>query len=152
MVGLGCMRVLWCCAFEGGIMWGDIHLFPYYSTTLTSYPLFSPVHMYIPQLSSPPPMLFPRVSIFHIHKSITSMSNSQWLLAPQPHVHLSHIGWALDGLGHIHTILWHPPRVTLMPIFGRLGTRRLGTGSFSITFVVWPSQGSLERSLWISLG
>jgi hypothetical protein len=45
-----------------------------------------------------------------------------------------------------------PPGVTLMPIFGRLGTRRLGTGSLSISFVVWPSQGSLECSLWISLG
>jgi hypothetical protein len=28
-----------------------------------------------------------------------------------------------------------PPRVTLMPIFGRLGTRRLGTVTFSILSV-----------------
>jgi hypothetical protein len=37
-------------------------------------------------------------------------------------------------------------------IFGRLGTRRLDTVISTILSVVWPSQESLERSLWISLG
>jgi hypothetical protein len=37
-------------------------------------------------------------------------------------------------------------------IYGRLGTRRLGTVVSTISSVVLPSQGSLERSLWISLG
>jgi hypothetical protein len=37
-------------------------------------------------------------------------------------------------------------------IFGRLGTRRLGTVISTISSVVWSSQGSLECSLWISLG
>jgi hypothetical protein len=34
--------------------------------------------------------------------------------------------------------------------YGRLGTGRLGTVITSIYFVVGSSQGSLERSLWIS--
>jgi hypothetical protein len=37
-------------------------------------------------------------------------------------------------------------------IFGRLGTRRLGIVISTISSVAWPSQGSLECSLWISLG
>jgi hypothetical protein len=35
-------------------------------------------------------------------------------------------------------------------IDGRLDTGRLGTVIISISFVVRPSQGSLEHSLWIS--
>jgi hypothetical protein len=37
-------------------------------------------------------------------------------------------------------------------IFGRLGTRRLGTVISTISSIHWPSQESLERSLQISLG
>jgi hypothetical protein len=37
-------------------------------------------------------------------------------------------------------------------IFGRIGTRRLGTVVSTISSVVWPSQGSSECSLRISLG
>jgi hypothetical protein len=40
--------------------------------------------------------------------------------------------------------------VTWKASYGRLGTGRLGTVITSIYFVVEPSQGSLERSLWIS--
>jgi hypothetical protein len=45
-----------------------------------------------------------------------------------------------------------PFAVTWMSIYERLGTRRLGTASSSISFVDGPSQGSLEHSLWIPLG
>jgi hypothetical protein len=40
--------------------------------------------------------------------------------------------------------------VTWKANYGRLGTGRLGTVITSIYCVVGPSQGSLERSLWIS--
>jgi hypothetical protein len=56
---------------------------------------------------------------------------------------------------HIGTYPHDPmvsPRVMPIPIFRRLDTRRLGTGSFSISSVDWPSQGSLECSFWISIG
>jgi hypothetical protein len=43
-----------------------------------------------------------------------------------------------------------PSTVTWKANYGRLGTGRLGTVITSIYFVVRPSQGSLERSLWIS--
>jgi hypothetical protein len=55
-----------------------------------------------------------------------------------------------------------PSAVTWTPIYGRLGDRRLGDRRLGdrrlgtvipcISFVDWPSQGSLEHSLWISLG
>jgi hypothetical protein len=45
-----------------------------------------------------------------------------------------------------------PSAITWTPIYRRLGDRRLGTVIPCISFVDWPSQGSLEHSLWISLG
>jgi hypothetical protein len=43
-----------------------------------------------------------------------------------------------------------PSAVTWKASYGRLGTVRLGTVITSIYFVVGPSQGSLEHSLWIA--
>jgi hypothetical protein len=43
-----------------------------------------------------------------------------------------------------------PSAVTWKASYGRFGTGRLGTVDTSIYFVVGPSQGSLEHSLWIS--
>jgi hypothetical protein len=45
-----------------------------------------------------------------------------------------------------------PSAITWTAIYGRLGDRRLGTVIPCISFVDWPSHGSLEHSLWISLG
>jgi hypothetical protein len=63
--------------------------------------------------------------------------------------------WHRTSCGHIRT----DPHDTMAPsaimwtlIYGRLGTRRLGTATLCMSFVDWPSQRSLECSLWISLG
>jgi hypothetical protein len=65
-------------------------------------------------------------------------------LAPQQHrTSFGHIGT------HPHDTT-APSTVTWMAINGRLGTGRLGIVNFSILSVDRPSQGSLERSLWIS--
>jgi hypothetical protein len=66
---------------------------------------------------------------------------SPLLLGPEQH-RMSH--------GCIRTDLCDtttPSTSTWTPIYGRLGTVTL-----CISFVDWPSQGSLEYSLWISLG
>jgi hypothetical protein len=66
------------------------------------------------------------------------------LLVPQQHTMcLGHI-----RIGPCDTMA--PSAVTWKASYGRLGTGRLGTAITSIYFVVGPSQGSLERSLWIS--
>jgi hypothetical protein len=67
-------------------------------------------------------------------------------LLPQQHqTSLGHIGIGLRDPTAPSAIMW-------TPIYGRLGDRRLGTVIFCISFVDWPSQGSLEHSFWISLG
>jgi hypothetical protein len=65
-------------------------------------------------------------------------------------------GWYLaTTIAHIG-VMSHDPMVPSYgrrtSIFGRLGTRRLGTVISTISYVAWPSQESLERSLRISLG
>jgi hypothetical protein len=49
-----------------------------------------------------------------------------------------------------------PSAITWTPIYGRLGTRRLGTITLCILFVDWPSQGSILRAFsldfpWLDL-
>jgi hypothetical protein len=59
------------------------------------------------------------------------------------------------SLGHIRTGLCDtmaPSAIMWTPLYGRLGTRRLGTVVLCISSIDWPSQGSSECSLWISLG
>jgi hypothetical protein len=103
---------------EGGChgpqRWGTVRGHLSIPLLLHSYPFLffiSPctyVHMYIPQLSSPPPMLFPRVNIFYIHKSTAPMPNSQQLWTPHSHAYISCIGQVSDALGHICMTLWYP--------------------------------------------
>jgi hypothetical protein len=65
--------------------------------------------------------------------------------------YLRSTGQASDALGQVCVTLQHPPTIWI-PIYVRLGTRRLGTVILCILFVVWPIQGSLEHSLWSSHG
>jgi hypothetical protein len=68
------------------------------------------------------------------------------LLLPQQH----QTSLGCIGTGPCDTMA--PSAIMWTPIYGRLGDRRLGTVIPCISFVDWPSQGSLECSLWIPLG
>jgi hypothetical protein len=117
---------------------------------------YSPlVHMYSPHTSVPSPGTTPTANDFHIQKSnnfldVDSRKVIGFLplppLVPQQH-------WmSLRRIGTRPRDTTAPSAVTWMAINRRLGTGRLGTVILSISFVVWPSQGSLECSLWISPG
>jgi hypothetical protein len=124
---------------------------------LTSPLLFypPPVHMY----SLPSPLyhlqgLHLKADDFHTWWSddflnVDSLEVNDFC-SPPHHLDLNSIGQATDTSGQIHMTL-RPSVITWIPIYGRLGTRRLGTVTLCISFVDWPSQGSLEYSLWISL-
>jgi hypothetical protein len=117
---------------------------PPLSSPPLSSPTLTPVHMYIPPLSVPslgaklwkPTALRPQK-----HRLLSSTFH-----LPLPLLPLNlWTGSGRIGIGPCDTTV--PSAITWMPICGRLGTRRLGTAFLCISFVDWPSQGSLEHSL-----
>jgi hypothetical protein len=109
--------------------------------------------MYLPNTSVPSPGTTPKADNFHTQKSndfpdVDSPKVIDFLLLPLliPQQHwtsLGHIGTGPCDTTASSAVMW-------MAINGRLGTGKLGTVILSISFVVGPSQGSLECSLWIS--
>jgi hypothetical protein len=111
-------------------------------------------HLFFPTL----PLNSPCSYVYPPHLCTISRDHTQswWLLYPKAddlpdvnspksltfhsflHSYLSSIGWESDALGQAH-MTKAPSAVMWMPIYGRLGTRRLGTVILSISFVVWPS-------------
>jgi hypothetical protein len=80
----------------------------------------------------------PATFVFQVQRLPVSFSACTLAASDKPWTHWDRSAW------HYGTLRHH--------VDGRLGTRRFGTVFLCISFVVWPSQGSLERSLWISLG
>jgi hypothetical protein len=121
------------------------------TSSLLSYS--PPVHMYSPHTSVPSPGTTPQSQRPSYSKSddfpdVDSPEVVNFPLLPLlvPQQHRMYLGRI--RIGPRDTMA--PSAVTWKANYGRLGTGRLGTVITSIYFVVGPSQGSLECSLWIS--
>jgi hypothetical protein len=104
--------------------------------------------------------VFPMVSVHiwpypHHSNSLAIINDSYWYSNIWWFCWLRHNQGQCLTIAHIG-IVSHDPMAPSdahwTSIFGRLGTRRLGTVISTISSVVWSSQGSLECSFWISLG
>jgi hypothetical protein len=112
-----------------------------------------PVHMYSPHTSVLSPGTTPQSQQPSYSKSddfldVDSPRVVNFLLLPLliPQRHWTYLGRV--RIGPYDTTA--PSAVTWKANYRRLGTGRLGTVITSIYFVVGPSWGSLEHSLWIS--
>jgi hypothetical protein len=127
----------------------SIFLLPLSSPTLPYSPL---VHMYLPHTSSP--SIGPTLKGWQLSHS---QSDDPPEVGPPIVDDFLHppllVTWQhRTGLGHIGTGLCDTMAPSAITWASRLGTRRLGTVSLCTLLVDWPSQRSLECSLWISLG
>jgi hypothetical protein len=133
--------------FEGGVMKGDIRPSPYLLSPL----LLSPCsYVFSPHLCTISRGHTPKADDLCIQSlpDVDSLKVVDTLRLPPlvPQRHRTCLGRTRIGLCDTTA----PSTVTWKASYGRLGTGRLGTAITSIYFVVRPSQGSLECSLWIS--